>query len=73
MKNLIAESEVTCLLLPGFILLFISNQAIVLVEVPYPPFGLITASFMGLASYLILVGLYYTAISVGEEDYSPSF
>ena len=33
----------------------------------YPPFGLVTISFMGLASYLILVGIYAAAISVSED------
>jgi hypothetical protein len=51
----------------GLILLFVSNQAIVLVTVPYPPFGLVTTSFVGLSSYLILVGVYSSAISVSED------
>ena len=51
----------------GFVLLFISNQAIVLVTAPYPPFGLATISFMGLSSYLILVGIYASAISVAHD------
>lgn len=51
----------------GFILLFISEQAIVLSLVSYPPFGIITISFMGLSSYLILVGIYSSAISIGED------
>ena len=51
----------------GFILLFISEQAITLRLVSYPPFGLITISFVGLSSYLILVGIYASAISIGED------
>ena len=51
----------------GLILLFVSNQAIVLVTTSYPPFGLITTSFVGLSSYLILVGVYSSAISVSED------
>jgi hypothetical protein len=51
----------------GFVLLFISNQAIVLVAISYPPFGLATVSFMGLSSYLVLIGLYYSAISVSQD------
>jgi hypothetical protein len=53
----------------GFVLLFISNQAIVLVAVPYPPFGLATVSFLGLSSYLVLIGLYYSAISVSQDTH----
>jgi hypothetical protein len=53
----------------GLILLFVSNQAILLVEnTPYPPFGLVTVSFMGLSSYLLLVGIYSSAISVAEDS-----
>lgn len=52
----------------GFVLVFLSNQAILLVSaVPYPPFGLSTVSFMGLSSYMILVGVYCSAISVSED------
>src|SRR5262249_9571569 len=47
----------------GFIFFFISNQAIVLVIAPYPPFGIIAIAFAGLASYLIIIGIYYSALS----------
>jgi hypothetical protein len=51
----------------GFILLFVSDQAISLIVAPYPPFGLASVATMGLASYLILIGLYYSAISVSND------
>lgn len=51
----------------GLILLFVSNQAIVLVNFSYPPFGIVTISFMGLSAYLILVGVYSSAISVSND------
>jgi hypothetical protein len=51
----------------GLILLSASNQAIVLTTAPYPPFGLVTVSFVGLSSYLMLVGIYSSAISVSED------
>jgi hypothetical protein len=51
----------------GFALLFVSNQAIVLVTAPYPPFGLATVSFVGLASYLVLIGIYSSASSVAQD------
>ena len=51
----------------GFVLLFVSNQAVVLISAPYPPFGLPTISLMGLSSYLILVGIYSSAISVAQD------
>jgi hypothetical protein len=51
----------------GFALLFATNQAIVLVTAPYPPFGLATVSFMGISSYLVLVGIYSSAISISLD------
>jgi DNA-binding protein Fis len=52
----------------GFALLFVSNQAILLSNAFYPPFGHATVSFMGLSCYLILVGIYSSAISVSEDS-----
>jgi hypothetical protein len=51
----------------GFILLFVSEQAVTLIATPYPPFGLASVSAVGLSSYLILVGLYYSAISLSND------
>jgi hypothetical protein len=51
----------------GFLLLFTSNQAMVLTFTQYPPFGLVTISFVGLASYLILIGIYSSAISISQD------
>jgi hypothetical protein len=52
----------------GLVLMFISNQAVVLVNIFYPPFGIVTVSLMGLASYLLLLGVYSSAISVSEDS-----
>lgn len=52
----------------GMMLLFSSNQAAGLVLAPYPPFGLATVAFFGLASYLIFIGIYSSAISVAEDS-----
>jgi len=52
----------------GMMLLFSSNQAAGLVLVPYPPFGLVTVSFFGLSSYLLLIGVYSSSISVAEDS-----
>ena len=51
----------------GFVLLFTSNQAVILTFTQYPPYGLVTASFVGLASYLVLVGIYSSAISISQD------
>lgn len=52
----------------GFFFLFTSDQAIVLIPLPFPPFGLAAVSFMGLSAYLIFVGIYYSAISLSHDD-----
>jgi hypothetical protein len=52
----------------GFVLLFTSDQAIVLTKITYPPFGVAAVSLMGLSSYLIFVGIYYSAISLSHDD-----
>ena len=33
-----------------------------------PPFGLVTICFMGLASYLLYIGIYSSALSVSEDS-----
>ncbi len=50
----------------GFILLFISSQ-VTLVATSFPPYGTATISYFGLSSYLILIGLYATALSVSQD------
>jgi hypothetical protein len=51
----------------GLVALFISNQAILLIFIPYPPFGLPSVAFLGLGSYLLFVGLYSSAIIVARN------
>jgi hypothetical protein len=51
----------------GLMLLFISNQAAVLVTASYPPFGFATVSLMGLSSFFVFIGIYASAISVAED------
>jgi len=51
----------------GLMLLFTANQHQVLQLNPYPPFGLSTICYVGLASYLILIGVYSSALSVAED------
>ena len=50
----------------GIMLFFIPGQ-VNLINSPYPPFGLVALSSIGLASYLILVGLYSSAISISHD------
>lgn len=50
----------------GFILLYISSQ-VSLEACSYPPFGITTLDFSALSSFLLLTGLYSTAISLSEH------
>lgn len=52
----------------GLLLLVVSLEAQTLVTAPFPPFGLLSVSFMGLSSYLIFVGIYSSAISVSQDS-----
>jgi hypothetical protein len=52
----------------GIVLLSISNVDTGLFMLPYPPFGLPALSFLGISSYLLLVGIYNSAISVSLDD-----
>jgi hypothetical protein len=51
----------------GLILLFVSNQAIFLVNYNYPPFGFATVSYVGFSCFLVMIGIYSAAISVGQD------
>lgn len=52
----------------GLLLLLISFQAQVLITASFPPFGLLSVSFMGLSSYLIFIGIYSSAVSVSQDS-----
>jgi hypothetical protein len=52
----------------GLLLLLVSYQAQVLITAPFPPFGLLSVSFMGLSSYLIFTGIYSSAVSVSQDS-----
>jgi len=51
----------------GFMLLYVSERDISLTSAPYPPLGLVSVATVGLASYLIMIALYYSAISLSNE------
>jgi hypothetical protein len=51
----------------GIFLLFISSQVTGITILPYPPFGLLTNSFMAIASYLLFVGIYQSAIRASAD------
>lgn len=52
----------------GLVLLFVSNEAIIFINEPYPPFGFVSVLYQGLASYLVLIGIYSSAISISEDS-----
>jgi hypothetical protein len=52
----------------GLLLLLMLYQAQVLITAPFPPFGLLSVSFMGLSSYLIFIGIYSSAVSVSQDS-----
>jgi hypothetical protein len=52
----------------GLVLFFSANQAVVLVSNTfYPPFGIGSVSYVGISSYLILIGIFFSAASVSQD------
>lgn len=51
----------------GFLLLFSANQSTSLVLGPYPPFGIVTISILIVGAYLIMIGIYNSAILVSTN------
>jgi hypothetical protein len=66
-NSIIALRHFLIIVTIGFMLLFVSEQAVSLISLPIPPFGLSSVATLGLSSYLILVGLYYSAISISTD------
>ena len=53
----------------GLILFFISNSAFtVWINLPFPAYGLASISYTGLSSYLILIGIYSSAVTVASDS-----
>jgi hypothetical protein len=50
----------------GFILFYWANGA-TLIQAAYPPYGIATVSAMPLALFMIVTGLYYSAVSVAQD------
>jgi hypothetical protein len=48
----------------GVLLIFGANQALAQTIAPYPPFGLVTTSVLIIAAFLMLVGIYNSAVLV---------
>ena len=55
----------------GLVIFYISNQAgssLFQLRGVYPPFGLLTVAIIGLSSYLMLAGIYSSAIFVAQDS-----
>lgn len=52
----------------GVTLVVVSTQIQGLVTASFPPFGILTASLMGLSSYLIFLGVYSAAVSTSQDS-----
>jgi hypothetical protein len=52
----------------GMMLIFASNQPAGLSLTALPPFGLMTAGFFGMSTYLLFIGLYSSAVSVSHDS-----
>lgn len=51
----------------GIMLFFAVNQPWTLSLIPYPPFGIPTICFVGLTSYLVLIGIYSSSLSISSD------
>jgi hypothetical protein len=51
----------------GLLLLFATNQAILLSIAPYPPFGFASITLTGLSAYLAVVGIYTSTVSISND------
>jgi len=52
----------------GMFLVFAANQATVQMLTPYPPFGLATLTVLNIAGYLMLLGIYNSAVLVSANN-----
>lgn len=52
----------------GFLLLFSSNQPTSLALGPYPPFGVASITILIISTYLIVIGIYISAIFISSNS-----
>lgn len=52
----------------GILLIFCTNQSMLLSNTPYPPFGVATITILNIAAYLLTIGLYNTAKLVSYNN-----
>lgn len=51
----------------GFILLFMSNQIVLISPANYPPFSIVSISMIPLSCCMIFVGIYYSALTISFD------
>ena len=52
----------------GIFLIFGANQGLVQALAPYPPFGLVTNTVLIIGGFLMLLGIYNSALLVSVND-----
>jgi hypothetical protein len=52
----------------GFVLFFVSNQALILTSSSYPPFGIAATNFVSLSCYMLFVGIFASAVSLSRDS-----
>jgi len=52
----------------GIFLIFSADQAEAQIVAPYPPFGIATVTILNIAAFLMLVGIYNSAILVSANN-----
>lgn len=52
----------------GLLLFFVSNHASILVNYPFPPFGLIQMGYLSISAYFIFTGIHSSAIAVAQDN-----
>jgi hypothetical protein len=52
----------------GIFLIFSADQAITQIVSPYPPFGIVTVTILNLGAFLMLLGVYNSAILVSASN-----
>jgi len=52
----------------GIFLIFSANQAEAQITGPYPPFGITTTTILNIAAFLMLVGIYNSAVHVSASN-----
>jgi hypothetical protein len=64
-KNIKTYMIIACC---GIFLIFSANQGEAQIVSPYPPFGVVTITVLNIAAFLILIGIYNSAVLVSANN-----